>query len=103
MSAALSRRLAKLEKTSAARGHCHIIVAPPSIHDEEEWLREYAPQHQAWRDERKQRMGPTEEVMYPDRPGSYVWRRVEVSVGDATRLDELLVIGDRVTRPTSCP
>jgi hypothetical protein len=97
MSVALSRRLAKLEKTSAARGHCHIIVAPPSIHDEEVWLREYAPQHQEWRDERKQRLGPTVEVIYPDRPDGYVWRREEVPVGDAVRLQELLKIGGRVS------
>ena len=97
MSAALSRRLAKLEKTSAARGHCHIIVAPPSIHDEEEWLREYAPQYQEWRDERKQRLGPTEEVIYPDRAGGYVWRREEIPVRDAARLHELLEIGGRVS------
>ena len=64
-----------------------IIVAPPSIHDAEEWLRQYAPQHQEWRDERwRQRLGPTEEVIYPDRPGGYVWRREEVPVGDPARL-----------------
>jgi hypothetical protein len=97
MSATLSRRLAKLEKTSAARRRCHIIVAPPSIHDEEEWLREYAPQYKEWREERKQRMGPTVEVIYPDRAGGYVWRREEVPVGDATRLHELLEIGGRVS------
>jgi hypothetical protein len=88
MSAALSRRLAKLEKTGAARGRCHIIVAPPLIHDEEEWLREYAPQYKEWRDERKLRLGPTEEVIYPDRPGGYVWRREEVPIGDVARLRE---------------
>ena len=96
MSAALSRRLAKLEKTSAARGRCHIIVAPPSIHDEEQWLREYAPQYQEWREERKQRLGPTQAVIYPSSPSSYVWHREQVPVGDATRVHELQRIGGRV-------
>jgi hypothetical protein len=93
----LSRRLAKLEKTSAAREHCNIIVAPPSIHDAEEWLREYAPQYKEWREERKQRLGPTEEVVYPDRAGGYVWRREEVPVGVATRHHELQETGGRVS------
>ncbi len=97
MSVALSRRLAKLEKTGAAKEQCHIIVAPPLIHDAEEWLREYAPQHQEWRDERKQRLGPTVEVIYPDRPDGYVWRREEIPVRDASRLQELLETGGRVT------
>jgi hypothetical protein len=97
MSAALSRRLAKLEKANAARGHCKIILAPPPIHGEEQWLREHAPQHAEWREERKQRMGPTLEVIYPDRPGGYVWRREEVRVADAIRLQDLLKIGGRLS------
>jgi hypothetical protein len=42
-------------------------------------------------------MGPTEEVIYPDRAGGYVWRREEVPIGDATRIHELLETGGRVT------
>lgn len=96
MGSVMSRRLRRLEAARQQGRPQYLFILPKPIQSEDEWLLKHAPQHEQWRQEERKRVGPTQEVIYPDTPNSFVWWIETVPIKDTGRLHELLEMGGKI-------